>query len=240
MEMLSDTDATLAEFARLCVANATACPLAEKNATAASIEASIYALSDELKYRPVYSNGTIIDYTAFRGLIRFALYSPAGWPALAAGIYGLQRGDAAAAVAATGPPIVGAGDESPFGIHCADKDAPHRGAATTVDPFVPLFRAAGELSRIIGDLVAPLYPMCALWQSRAKETVNRDLFTHVRTSHPILFIGNSFDPATPLRSAFNSSTIFEDSVVLEHQGRGVCNPLFPQVAPFTPFVDVGN
>lgn len=219
-EIVADADATLAEFARLCAANAAACPLAEKNATAQSIEASIYQLSDTLKYRPVYSNGTIVDYTTFRALVRFALYAPADWPALAAGIRGLQAGDAALIAAAQNQPAAGLRDESTVGIQCVDKDAPHRGTAT-VDPLVPYFAEAEERSRIAGDVVAPLFANCAAWPSRAKETVDRALFDRVRTRHPILFVGNSFDPATPLRSAVNSSSIFEDSVVLEHQGHGV-------------------
>lgn len=226
--MLADTDATLAEFARLCAANAMACPLAANNATATAIEASVYQLSEELKYRPIYSNGSIIDYNAFRSLVRFALYSPEAWPALAAGIRGLQEGDTTAAVAATAPPIVGAGDESPFGIHCADKDAPHRGT-DTVDPLIPVLHEYQAQSRMVGDLVSSLSIICALWQTPAKETADRALFTHVRTRHPLLFVGNSFDPATPLRSAVNSSSIFEDSVVLEHQGHGVSRLL-----PFCP------
>ena len=36
-----------------------------------------------------------------------------------------------------------------------------------------------------------------------------------------MFVGGPFDPVTPLISAYNMSTGFEGSVVLQHNGYGV-------------------
>lgn len=42
----------------------------------------------------------------------------------------------------------------------------------------------------------------------------------VKTSKPLLFVGNTGDPVTPIIGAWNMSSGFEGSVVLEHCGFG--------------------
>ncbi|CAI4212347.1 unnamed protein product [Parascedosporium putredinis] len=62
---------------------------------------------------------------------------------------------------------------------------------------------------------------CALWPFEAKERYEGDF--HVKTKNPLLFIGNTYDPVTPLASAKNMSAGFEGSVVLQHNGFGPSN-----------------
>ena len=67
------------------------------------------------------------------------------------------------------------------------------------------------------------YPMlCAQWPFEAKERYSGDF--NVKTRTPLLFIGNTYDPATPAASARNMSASFEGSGMLERNGYGVSLP----------------
>jgi len=50
----------------------------------------------------------------------------------------------------------------------------------------------------------------------------------VRTKNPVLLVGQTYDPVTPMASARNISAGFEGSVVLEVMGFGVSTDcIFP-------------
>lgn len=74
----------------------------------------------------------------------------------------------------------------------------------------------------MGQVGIPLSMIATQWKLEAKERYTGDF--RVKTKHPMLVIGNTYDPTTPLRSARNISESFEGSVVLEHGGYGVCYP----------------
>ena len=60
--------------------------------------------------------------------------------------------------------------------------------------------------------------MCYSWPFRARERYYGDF--NAETKHPVLFVNPTYDPITPLVSAFNSSSTLEGSIVLEHKGCG--------------------
>ena len=66
--------------------------------------------------------------------------------------------------------------------------------------------------------------LCAQWQFVGKDRYEGDF--RVKTKKPILFIGNTYDPVTPLASAKAMSEKFEGSVVLERGGYGVSLPIY--------------
>ena len=107
------------------------------------------------------------------------------------------------------------GDESATGIHCGDKGP----RAKSLEDVMPGIQALGNTSRLIGPTVMGLVTTCAQWRYQAKERYQGDF--RVKTRHPVLVIGNTWDPATPLRSARNISATLEGSVVLEQHGYGV-------------------
>jgi hypothetical protein len=112
--------------------------------------------------------------------------------------------------------VDGFNDDSPYGIQCVDK----RTRAHSLDEVLPAVDALGEMTRLFGDLEPILIMACSQWKMGAKERYEGK-FQDIKTKHPILFIDNTFDPATSIRSAHNASAGFDSSVVLQNDGSGV-------------------
>jgi hypothetical protein len=101
------------------------------------------------------------------------------------------------------------------GIHCVDRTP----RTSSFDEFLPTVRRLYKTSRIFGDVTVSTSATCAQWRIEAKERYEGDF--RVQTRNPILLIGNTYDGHTPLVSAYNVSSGFEGSVVLEIHGYGV-------------------
>lgn len=179
----------------------------------------------DLKFNPLAISGTVVDYTTLKITIRSSLYSTYKFPNLAKLLNGLltkndtQYIEAFTALTASAQAIFRGegGDESPFGIHCADK-AYRRDNRTSMDPdFERLYNS----TQLLGDFSPVLLSICAQWKMEAKERAPLSSFTNVKTKTPVLIIGNTYDSATSINAAFNVSAGFVDSVVLRQDGYGV-------------------
>jgi TAP-like protein len=98
--------------------------------------------------------------------------------------------------------------------------------ASNISDLVPLI----EKQSAVSAFTKPLYYVswqCATWRMRAKERYTGDFA--VKTRNPIMLIGNTYDPVTPLRSAHNVSGAFEGSVVLQQDSYGHCSISQPSV-----------
>ena len=99
-------------------------------------------------------------------------------------------------------------------------------------------------SQMLGDYWGHIRMPCVGWQARAKWRLSgiylfllnlQVLLTDfvgpitANTSHPLLFVSNTLDPVTPLRSAKKMSQSFPGSVVLEQDSEGV------RLSTYTPF-----
>ena len=212
------------------------CPLAAKHTTARDLEDKVFALLRSLKYDPIpapsgLTSGTlVIDYNYFQQFLFSTLYFPTLWQYGAAAIAELFAGNAtgfltyaALATSGAGSSIADRDSSSPeatWGIECADSSI----RATALRDLAPLVNATEAESRWFGtvQVVNPLLT-CAPWKMRSKEVYNGS-FANIRTRNPILFVSNTVDPVTPLMNARNNSAAFEESVVLQNDGYGVCRP----------------
>ncbi|KAL1603505.1 hypothetical protein SLS60_005092 [Paraconiothyrium brasiliense] len=83
-----------------------------------------------------------------------------------------------------------------------------------------------QLLESISPAAAGIWSMlkmkCAAWTIRPLYTFGRDDNFHGNTSHPILWISNTADPVTPLRSARAMSARFPGSEVLVQDSAGHC------------------
>ncbi|KAB5513522.1 TAP-like protein-domain-containing protein [Coniochaeta sp. 2T2.1] len=213
IEKYTDTDKVFSGFVSSCVA--ANCALA-KNQSAAELEKSLYDFLEHLKFNPVVLASTVIDYSLASSAILSLLYSPGAWPSLATGIHGVMTGNATevsdltAVLGARSNPLL---NEYLAGIQCSDK-APRASELSDILPFVDDLYQKSRFS----DIQTQVFSWCANWKFSAKERYAGDF--QVKTRSPILLIGNTYDPVTPLVSALNVSHGFQGSVVLEHGGYG--------------------
>ena len=224
IEIWADTDATFSRFFQECVDAPELCPLVKYSDDAATLETMIYDKLEELKFRPVAYEGAIVDYSLVQSFIRPSLYRPVRWTLLAAALDGLLSGNLTQALESAGAILLDGGDahssnvetDSAYGIHCSDKSV----RTDNLDELLPQMHRQWKASRSLGDFTSYLSVSCAQWKLEPRERYEAG-FNHIKTKNPLLVIGNTLDPATSIRAAFNISAGFEDSVVLTQDGYGV-------------------
>ena len=211
-----------------CVAAPDLCLLARENATAVELEQSVWDLMDTVKYNPIALGSFMLDYNSLKAIIIQSMYTTFYWPALTAFLDMLLTGNTQGALAAALEILGGVGPieeqrqmiMSVMGIHCADRTV----RLSSFDDFLPVVDQLYNTSRLFGDATPAITAICAQWKIKAKEIYDGDF--KAKTKKPVLFIGNTGDGFTPLTSAYNVSSGFKDSVVLEVNGYGVCNNSF--------------
>ncbi|CAD0107862.1 unnamed protein product [Aureobasidium uvarum] len=100
-------------------------------------------------------------------------------------------------------------------IMCSDAESKIN---TTKEQVEELMGDLMEQSKMFGDVWATSMIPCTQWHARPKWPYTGHL--NATTAHPILFIGNTFDPVTPIRNAYKMSTGFSGSVVLHQDTAG--------------------
>ncbi|GAM85437.1 hypothetical protein ANO11243_034440 [Dothideomycetidae sp. 11243] len=229
--MLKDSDAVFDGFLTGCMsASLELCPLQKWGLGELSLSQVVLQLLDTIKYQPVVTgvaSQPVIDYDFIKPLILDALKSPASWQGLAFALDGLLGGNLTeaalgaaiwntAASEGTDPRFPSAaGAENLPGIQCSDTAMRFQDLAE-MDAIAQSLYAKTAL---VGDVLAASWPVtCPQWPFVAKERVQTDW--NVKTRSPIMFIGNVYDPVTPLASARNASAGFEGSAVLVQNGYG--------------------
>lgn len=90
-----------------------------------------------------------------------------------------------------------------------------------LDDFVECWHGMRNISTAAGDVWAMLGMKCANWKIRASYKFEGPFGSN--TSHPILFVSNTADPVTPLRSGRVMSSKFPESVLLINDQAGHCS-----------------
>lgn len=216
--MTASTDATWEAFMRGCIANPSNCALAH-NRTYASLEATMWDLLTTIRNSPPVFAGTyVLDYSTFKSFLFNSLYSPSHWPSVALALDDLLNGN----LTTLATLILGGGgipqqDQAILGIRCGDKAL----RTDVLADLEPDFAAYKSESGWFWDWAWGAYVLpCARWRTRARERYEGG-FWGVRTRNPVLFVGNTYDPVTPIVSARNMSAGFEGSVLLTHDACGV-------------------
>ncbi|KAH6855508.1 TAP-like protein-domain-containing protein [Chaetomium sp. MPI-CAGE-AT-0009] len=202
-------DNTFLGFINACFDNSKKCPL---TAIADSPDAVLKAILDTfetLKTEPLFvpvenADPLSITYSIANSFTLSTLYRPNSYQLLAGSLTAVITKDTDALVEAF------SGDGSPraiqqqaqavMGIRCGDK-IPREDELSDLDKVDEEFRKTSN---------GPSF--------EAKERYLGGF--RVRTSSPLLFIGNTYDPVTPLASARNMTAGFEGSVVLQQDGFG--------------------
>ena len=224
VEMFTNTDEAFAGFSQYCAAAPDKCLLAQGNRTAEQVSKTVFDLLQHIKFNPIPivlpGGGLLGDYSTLKAEIVNDLYAPFLWPKLDAILYSALTENTTSLIELMTPkggaPKVPT-TEALRGIRCGDSVAREEelsGIQHTLD-------ARYELSKVGGDYWDLNTMVCAQWKIAAKERVVPELGRKVHTNHPILLLGNRYDPVTSIASARNTSARFEGSVVLETIEYGV-------------------
>lgn len=222
VELFTSMDDSFSGFCEGCISHPDACPLAG-NLTAAELEDKIYAFIDAIKFEPLVFQGTLITYSLVKPFIARQLYFPHLWPGLASTLHGVMTGDVSVLANFAAPTTtteeaeepVPNFDEALLGIKCSDMLS----YTDDLDDKRDVFKGRLEISRIGGDSADMMVARCSQWRMPAKERYDGDF--DIRTETPMLIIGNTYDPVTPLASARNLSETIETSVLLQQDSYGV-------------------
>lgn len=198
------------------------------------LEAAIIGLLESLKTKPLHipGGGSIkeITYDLTKVFIFVGLYRTDKWPRMSivldqvisrntTGLASMLNAELAqtSGSGGAGKPTPSS-LESLLGIKCSDKTV----RASSLSQVLPAIHDVWSLSYMSGDANDAMTSACAQWKFQAKERYTGDF--RVKTASPVLLVGNTFDPVTPLASAYNVSWGLEGSVVLEQHGYGVRLP----------------
>ncbi|GJE95975.1 hypothetical protein PsYK624_121680 [Phanerochaete sordida] len=235
---LLDADAALSSVWSACTAAGPSnCPLYASDP--AAIAKRVNALVDAVHLAPVpVFNGSsqitfgVMDYTALvHQLYTLAQHPYADGAQIVAGLSALARGDAsliyqgsdAQAVSALATCAFDAG--APFADGSLDVTFAIAGGDQLRTGTLSLEQARANYALLVKqsaffapDLWATLQGGGSGWTLRGKDRFNGSFAT--QTSTPVLLIGNTFDPLTPLANAHNMSAGFARSVVLQQNSTG--------------------
>jgi len=121
-------------------------------------------------------------------------------------------------------PLAGSSPEIQSSILCSDAvDQTH----LTKKDFVEYWHTLQSQSETLGDGWTEIRMGCAFWNITARNKFDGPIGG--KTASPILFIGNTYDPVTPLRNAFTMSNKFYGSTVLHQESEGHCSSAGPSV-----------
>ncbi|RAK99936.1 putative proteinase [Aspergillus ibericus CBS 121593] len=250
---VEDADAIFDQFTHYCSAvGADNCPFYVPGGPTAIREAYL-ALEDTLHNRslPVRSSATrgpeVVTWSDLKIILRIAVYQPMqGFSLLAKFASELAKGNGSALAdlkhggrspscpssqcLQAGPwsaecQVPGHNEAySSTAILCADAEYLQ---STGEEEFRHNWETLREDSSMIGDYWAGLLMSCVGWNLKPKWKLTGP-FT-ANTSHPLLFVSNTLDPVTPLRSARKMSRSFPGSVLLQQDSEGHSTLAAPSV-----------
>ncbi|KDQ11946.1 hypothetical protein BOTBODRAFT_432647 [Botryobasidium botryosum FD-172 SS1] len=231
---LVDTDKTIATFFTGCFsAGPSGCSF---HAPSPQLIASrLDALYASVKARPVpvYTplGYGVVDYSMLQQLIFMSLYTPyTFYPQLADALAALEKNDGGPLLGLstkleeklecdcprTPVPELPGGSDAALGIRCTD-GAP---VEDDLEELQAHFEKLGKLSSF-ADVWAGIHLECAGWKARPKWRFAGPFVGN--TSFPVLLVGNTADPVTPVSHAFKMSKQFKDASVLVQNSPGHCS-----------------
>ncbi|KZT32331.1 hypothetical protein SISSUDRAFT_552490 [Sistotremastrum suecicum HHB10207 ss-3] len=230
---LLDTDKILSYVFKECAASSP-CPL--HASTPNGVEKRFWAILDSLKTNPLPvvddTNYGVLDWDMTWKALFFRLYSPfTGLPPFFAALADLEKGDGKALYRLAKSPDASFECKcdgkrvlpSPYNIEtllpiaCSDGDDVSGEDIPALENF---FEEMSKLS-IFANAWMRLHTGCVGWRIRPAERYSGPFVGN--TSFPLLFIGNTADPVTPLWAANKMSKGFKDAALLTQNSPGHCS-----------------
>jgi len=197
------------------------CPLAggEK-----SVKNTVMDLFDSLYERPLPVSGPVtglVTFLEYKSFFYGTLYKGTGWPRFAEITAAMLNGDGSLFLQATNPGPQGFENaEAGTAVLCSDAEVATNYSLAEWKQYVANMTA---LSFIAGDSRSLGTLPCRHWYTEPNERWLGD-FKGVELETPVLLLGNTNDPATPIASARRLLTAMGDNaVLLEQRSFGHCS-----------------
>ncbi|KAJ7199294.1 TAP-like protein-domain-containing protein [Mycena haematopus] len=228
---LIDADKVWMAFIHGCVAaGPSGCPLFAP--TTAELHEKVDQIYASVRARPIpvrtNTSFGLVDWTMVRSAIFTSLYTPyATFPTLARALADLSEGNGTAMFKLSEQPAFECGcdpsqylfehlREAAFGILCNDG----KRLSPEYEDVVAHYRDSSQTSSW-ADVWEPLRMPCLAWPQFPKDHFQGPFVAN--TSFPLLLVGNTADPVTPLWAAKKMSQGFAGSVVLTQDSPGHCS-----------------
>jgi len=241
---LRDTEKEVHQFYYNCArAGYPACALANATGqtTASDVEARTQNIVDSLLHNPlpvIGPNPEVITYSDAKHLIFRGLYEPMiNFPVIANLLAGVEKGNGSLfadmlrpyhELACQTDPETASDNltsfngatgvlspDSTMAISCADGDDQ---SWMTKEQYSEYWKELAEISPAIGPMWSMFRMYCIHYSVRPVYRFTAPF--EANTSHPILLMGTTADPVTPLRNAFKMSKGYPGSVVLTQNSTG--------------------
>ncbi|KAK1218209.1 hypothetical protein PQX77_019110 [Marasmius sp. AFHP31] len=237
IDLVEDAEKTLQWFFQSCKdAGPQSCAFYEESTEA--MNTKLQGIYNRLNEDPIPARTNesygVVDYGFLRPVMISGLYRPAIWPTLAQGLQDLTKGDGSVLWTLFGGQLFecdcGPNEHTEMTLDslvayaCNDGDAVPSG----VDAARAHYKEAVQLYGSWGTFRASHRIACSGWSPEIPKTQFRGPISG-NTSFPMLIIGNTADPATPLSAAKKASQQFPGSVVLEQNSPGHCSVAVPSV-----------
>ncbi|KAG7094139.1 hypothetical protein E1B28_007751 [Marasmius oreades] len=223
-----DTDKTLHWFFKACLEEGPeACPFHEPSIEA--MENKLNAIYASLIKSPIPVQTSksygLADYPALRTVLYNLFYAPAAWPAMAQGLQDLSKGNATILYSIFDQPRFKCScDTTPFppapealvALTCNDGEVVPSGLEEAERHYNEAVSNFGSWA----SLFAGFRNSCGGWPRSLPKNQFRGPVTAQNTSVPLLIIGNTADPATPIEGARNVTSKFPGSVLLTQDSPG--------------------
>jgi len=218
IDQLDSADESWRQFLTECVkAGTEKCPIAALGSTGLEVETALEMARDSYRTAPIAVNGTIADYN----IVSLAYYlfarTASDLAPLTSLLYSIATRNNLESVTQFATSLLGdysSANEPLDAIKCGDQ-FPRYANLSAALPDAEYYMNSSPL---FGDVAVPQVAKCAQWPFAAKERYEGDF--RVKTANPVLLLQNTWDAATSLDSAFNMSSGFEGSVVVEQEGWG--------------------
>jgi pimeloyl-ACP methyl ester carboxylesterase len=236
---MHDSDKAMASFYTYCVhVGPEICPLATINSTAKDVELRVHNVVQSLYHNPIQVSSPhgpeILTYTNIKYALFTSIYQPmVFFPFIAQLLAAVEQGGGSIL-----DDLVRA--QRPAHIYsCAingsvDNQQPHYPEDATIailcsdgqdqtdldiKSFEEYFHLLAGISQTAGAIWSLLRMKCASWKIKAVHKFGDNF--GAKTSHPILWISNTADPVTPLRSGRIMHSRFPGSALLVQDSAGV-------------------
>ena len=224
---LQDADAALERFFVLCdSAKAGKCGFAANSTSVGELRKRWEGLVEKMEQHPIPLFGDAapgsVTKDALLGFVLTALFDPTAFPLVDTVLTNLLKGNGTLLASLTDLPVDptlpnGSGNEAGFAVYCSDAFSVHGRPTIAIAMLRKHLRVLEKQTRWFSGVWGVIRKDCTGWEKPALG-VQRPSSWGRELKNKILFVGNEWDPVTPVRNAKAMSKLWPGSGFLLIKG----------------------